>query len=275
MSDFGQPYGDPTQRPADGTTPQYPGAPQPAPGMPQPAPGAPPYYGAPQPYAAPPGAPGYPQAFPPPPPPKKSRTGLIIAIVAIVVLVLCGGLVAVGIAVYNARDDIGGTTSPTGSAPVTAPAAGVSLEAPNQIGDLKKSADQSRADTLRSTLTNGGIEEPFAVVYEDTAQAGRQVIVWGGTGPIFGTGSRQAQLNGFFSSAGAQLSGGTISDRAPVSAGSVGGLAECEKVSGMGVAMSLCAWIGEDALVGFILTGYSPAEAGEAVPEILSAIVKK
>jgi hypothetical protein len=263
MSDFGQPYGDPAQQPAGGSPPPYPAA----------QPGPPRYPAQPSQYPSPYGAaPTFPYQDPPP---KKSRTWLIIGIVLAVILVLCLGAVVVGALVYNAGNQ---NPNPRGSSDAATPspqAGPVRLTDPNQIGDLVKSADQSSAATLRATLTTGGIEEPFAAVYEDTATSGRQVVVWGGTGPIFGAGSTQAQLDGFFSSAGKQLSGGTISERGPVSPGTVGGVAECEKVSGMGVAMALCAWIGDDALVGFIFTGYAPAEAGSAMPEILSAIVKQ
>jgi hypothetical protein len=124
-------------------------------------------------------------------------------------------------------------------------------------------------------MASAGIEEPFAVVYSDASQPGRQVVLWGGTGEIFGMGNRQRQLDAFFSNATSQLQGGKVSERSPVQPGSIGGLAECGKVSGIGATMTLCAWLGDDALLGFIFIGYSPEKSAEMVPGILAAVATR
>jgi hypothetical protein len=219
----------------------------------------------------------------PPPVKKRSRAPLIIGIIVLVLLVVCGGvgallLVANKSKTNNATPGTGGTTtSTTGTAPTSAappPAAKISFTAPDRIGVLHKSSDQSRATSLKDSMSSAGIADPFAVMYDDTTAKGRLAIAWGGTGSAFG-GDAQTQLDGFFSSAGANVGGGTVGTREDADPGAVGGSAQCAPVTGTGVTMSMCAWAGDNALLGFIISGLQPSQAKTRMKEMLQAIVVK
>jgi hypothetical protein len=240
------------------------------------------YGGQPNPYAAQPTGdpyaqrqqayqqPGYgqpvPVGYPPAPPVKKRRTGLIVSlVVAVVALVACSGIVAI---VLKAGSD-DKTASPGATATT---AAKVTLKAPDTIGTLKKSSDQSRAKALNSQLTSAGLENPFAAVYQDTKNAAHAVVVWGGTGAIFSAGGAQAQLDSFFGSAGGQLGG---AKPVAVDAGAIGGRAECAKSGLSGAKISICAWVGSDALLGFLFNGVEADAAAAQMRTVLPSIVVK
>jgi hypothetical protein len=253
----GQPYYPPQQ--SNSGQPYYP--PQQPPYPPQPDVG--------QPYATQPYPYGYgqqiPVGYPPQPPVKKRRTGLIVSLVVVAfALVACSGIVAV--AIKFGSDDKTASPGPTS----TGTAKSVTLKAPDKIGALKKSADQARAQKLSSMMTNAGLDNPFAAVYEDTKNPGRTVAIWGGTGAIFSAGGGQTQLDGFFRSAGSQFSG---SKRVAVEAGAVGGKAECAKSDNSGMKFAVCAWVGTDALLGFLFNGVEPDAAGAQMRAILPSIV--
>jgi hypothetical protein len=96
-----------------GQPPPY-GAPPPGPGYPQPGyptSGAPGY-----PTSAAPGYPtsggGYPPAYPQPQPPRKSHTGLIIALIVGIVVVGCGGTLAV-LAIVGSKGTTTTSATPT------------------------------------------------------------------------------------------------------------------------------------------------------------------
>src|SRR6266545_4519149 len=108
-----------------------------------------------------------------------------------------------------------------------------------------------------------------------TSSPGRTAMVWGGTGKAFGAGGSERQLDAFFTSAGKNLGGGSLGQRVATDPGSVGGKAECAKVNGLGVTMTMCAWAGNQALLGFIFTGLTPDKSGPQVRAMLAAIVKK
>jgi len=239
----GQPYYPPQQ--------QYP-PPQQYPQ--QPFPGQPYGYG-----------PQMPVGYPPQPPVKKRRTGLIVSLVVVAfALVACSGIVAV--AIKFGSDDKTASPGPT----ATGKAKSVTLKSPDKIGALKKSADQTRADKLSSLMSNAGIKDPFAAVYEDTKHPGRSVAIWGGTGAIFGVGGGQTQLDGFFRSAGSQFAGAKPQ---AVDPGAVGGKAECAKSDNTGMTFAICAWVGTDALLGFLFNGVEPDAAGVQMRAILPSIV--
>jgi hypothetical protein len=213
--------------------------------------------------------PGYgPQApfgYPPQPPVKKRRTGLIIGVVVgVFALLACSGLVA--FALNSGSDD---KTASPGATKTTA-ARAVALKAPGTIGTLKKSSDQSRATKLNSAMVKAGLENPFAAVYDDTKNPQRSVVIWGGTGAIFNAGGAQRQLDSFFSSADSQLNGAKA---AAVDAGPTGGKAECAKSGLSGLKLTICAWVGKDALLGFLFNGVEPDAAGAQMRAILPSIV--
>jgi hypothetical protein len=125
---------------------------------------------------------------------------------------------------------------------------------------------------LVNQLKQGGIEDPFAAAYQEPS--GRNVVIWGGTGSIFGIGTPQSRLDGFFAGAEGQFNGAKASGRSSADTGSAGGQAACETVSGTGVSLAICAWAGRDAVLGLIFTGYQRATADSLMPTVLSAVVK-
>jgi hypothetical protein len=220
-----------------------------------------------------------------PPPPKKSHGLLIGLIVGLAVLLVAGGVVTfVALRSGSPKTTTTGTTpgartsGPTTGRSSAAPGptkASVTLASPDRIGSLRKAADQSQADSIRQRMSTSGVESPYAVVYEDTAAAGRTAVTWGGTGRAFAIGGPDKQLDAFFGSAGKELGGGTIGTRTSVDAGATGGKASCAPVTGLGITMSICAWAGTDALLGFIFTGSAPAKAAEALRAMVAVIVVK
>jgi hypothetical protein len=219
-----------------------------------------------------------------PPPPKKSHGLLIGVIIGLAVLLVAGGVVTfVALRSGNPKSTpAGATASNRASSPANtrssaaAPAKpSVTLAAPDRIGSLRKAADQSQANTIKQRMTTSGVESPYAVMYEDTAAAGRTVTAWGGTGRAFALGGPDKQLDAFFGSAGSELGGGTLGARSNVEAGAVGGKAQCAPVNGLGITMSMCAWAGTDALLGFIFTGTAPAKSAETLRAMLGVIVVK
>jgi hypothetical protein len=123
---------------------------------------------------------------------------------------------------------------------------------------------------MSKALTSAGLESPFAAVYEDSKNPARRVVIWGGTGAAFNEGGAQRQIDSFFSSAGSQLGG---AKPATVDPGATGGKAECAKSGGSGIKVSICAWVGTDALLGFIFNGVEPDAAGAQMRAILPSIV--
>jgi hypothetical protein len=211
----------------------------------------------------------------------------LIAGIIILVIVLCvgvGGAIALlankgGDRTTTATGSTGPSTATSGQTGSTTsappPTDTIKLVAPDRIGPLQKTADQSRATTMLDQMSNAGIEHPFSVGYEDTANKSRLAIAWGGTGRIFAVGGPQQQLDEFFNSAGKSLSGGTVGARQNVNPGSAGGSAQCAPVTGLGVAMALCAWSGGDGLLGVIISGLTADRAGARMHDMLQAIVTK
>jgi hypothetical protein len=270
----GQPYypQQPPQYPAqpgfqqDGAQPdpwQYGGQPSPYPAQPY----GDPYARQQQAYQQPAYGQQVPAGYPPQPPVKRRRTGLIVSLaVAAFALVACSGIAVIAVK-FGAADktlSLGATSTPTAK-PAT-------LKAPDTIGTLKKSSDQSQAQKLNSKLTNAGMENPFAAVYQDAKNPGRRVVIWGGSGGIFNVGNSQQQLDGFFSSMGSQLAG---TKPVAVEVGAIGGVAECAKSGLSGLKLSICAWGGSSALLGFMFNGVEPEAAGAQMRTMLPSIVAK
>jgi hypothetical protein len=207
----------------------------------------------------------------------------LIASIIILVIVLCVGIGG-AIALLANKDGrtpstagpSSATSGPTGSTTTAPPPTDtIKLVAPDRIGALRKMADQSQANSMLNQMSGAGIDHPFSVGYEDSANKARLAIAWGGTGRIFAVGGPQQQLDEFFSSAGKSLSGGTVGARQNVNPGSAGGTAQCAPVTGLGVAMALCAWSGGDGLLGVIISGLTADRAGARMHDMLQAIVTK
>ncbi len=266
------------QQPAYPTAPGY----EPAAGYP-PAPGYEPAAGYPpapgyEPAAGYPPAPGYP-APGLPPAPRRSRAPLIAGIVGLVALLLVGAVTATFVVLsLQDKKETRATANPSGSAapsPTPSPAGTVTFAAPDRIGALRKSADQSKVEPMRDLMRNAGMEQPFAVIYDDSAIKGRTAIVWGGTGTLLGISGSDKQLDAFFTAAGKQLGAGNAGARTDVDPGTVGGKAQCTKAEGRGLTMALCAWSGAGGLLGFMFPGVAPDKGSEQVRAMLPAIVVK
>ncbi len=255
--------------PAYAATPGYAAAP---PGHAGPPPGQP--YGPPVPghqpghpgaqYQVPPyaGAPGgYPQR------PRRRSGRLVIGLVIGLAVLLVGGVATAVVLVGR----IGHANHPTAAGSRASGA--ISFTAPARIGSLTRASDQSEVDPMRQAMRSAGIADPFAVVYEDSAAPGHSAIAWGGTGSAFGTAGSVAQLDAFFGSSARQIGTGTVGSRTDADPGAVGGTAQCAPVDGTGLSMSICAWAGNRALLGFIFTGLSVAQSGTQMRAMLPAIV--
>jgi hypothetical protein len=252
---------------------------------------------APRPAAQPFGVPQYGVSlYPPPVPPTPSRRRFVpvaIAVVAVIVLLTIGvggSLAFFRYGLGQSPASAGGIASTPGygtgtpwapptDLPTDLPAlptddTTIVLNAPDQIGTLRKQADQSAADKMRADMSSAGVEQPFAVVYADSAAKGRRVVVWGGTGALYGIGDAQVQLDEFFSTVGPHLgSHVTVDPATPADAGTTGGTAECAKVNGLGIIAALCAWRGKGAILALIFSGLTPDTAAQHLTAILPALV--
>jgi hypothetical protein len=148
-----------------------------------------------------------------------------------------------------------------------------SLSAPDTIGQLRKRADQSALKQALAKLSNGGVEHPFGVIYDDAAAPGRTAIVWGTVGKAFGMGAAQTRLDSAFSSTSPLTGTAGFGPRTDVDPGAVSGKAQCAKTEGLGVAMTVCFWSGSDALLGFMFGGLGLNEGKERLLAMLPAIV--
>jgi hypothetical protein len=234
-------------------------------------------YGAVQPqapYGAMPGQPPYGA------PEQRRSRGPLIAIIAVVAVLLIGGITAaVAIGASGDDENRAGSSSTTGSGGnstgggSTGGGRNVTFNAPDKVGSLNKMSRQDQVDPMRDSLRAAGIDNPFAVAYEDSSDAHHTLIAWGGTGKAFEVGSAQSELDAFFKSAVTSIEGGSQGSVKKVDAGSLGGTAECADVSGLDQATSLCAWTNSEALLGFVFDGFSPSESQSHVRALLSALV--
>lgn len=284
----GQPYGEQAY-PASGG-PGYPTAGQPDPYAPGQYPPAGQPYGE-QPYGYAPGQ-QYPvgpggQPYPGAPQPSGKSKGLVVGIVVGVLALLCAGA---GVAVVasgaldgtpkaKASSSAGtdssadpGSSRSAGSSP-TAAAKQVKLVAPDQIGSLTKSSDQSDAEDQRKQMVDSGYENAFAAEYEDSSN--RLVLLWGATGKAFGSSKDQSRLDELFDGARNELDNATIGTRVPSSPGSAGGSLECAPLNGLGITATMCGWVGQNALLVIVFRGFDVTKSGAQSTTILSAVVTK
>ncbi|MFG2042437.1 hypothetical protein [Dactylosporangium sp. NPDC048998] len=271
---YGQPnYAQPTSAmPASGGG----GYGQPAYGQPQPGYGQS-GYGQPQ--------PDYPAWSGAAPEPPKKRTGLVLSLVfGALALVLCGGIgIAAWVYTSDGKPDAAASTGPTQGAstgPTSGASAGASkpptgpkvqLTAPATISTWKKQANQDQAKALSQQMSDAGIKNPFAAQYQDTAKPARVAVVWGGTGSIFSIGGPQKQLDEFFKGALKEL-GGSGGNPVNIDPGKLGGKAECQKTDASGQQVSICAWVGNEALLAFMFNSLEPDAAGTQMKLMLPAI---
>jgi hypothetical protein len=232
--------------------------------------------------------PGQPGLITPAPAQKSGSRGLIIGLAVgavALILLLCGVVTTVvGFAVNNDSDApprSGSATStasasPSASGKPSATAAKITLVAPEQIGSLKKAANQASAAPMLEKMRNAGVEQPFAAVYEDTSTPGRRVLLWGGVGSMFSLIGNEAGLDSFFKGALGQFGDGTQSTPEEVPTGALGGTMRCSSLGeDAGIVMATCVWVGSGGLLGMTFPGVDQATGAQQAQTILPAVVTK
>ncbi|NBE82117.1 hypothetical protein [Micromonospora rubida] len=212
----------------------------------QPAPQQGGYPPAGQPYGQPYGAP---EATPLPPAPKKSKTGKIVLIVLAVVLVLCCGGGA--IAWFAVKDDVNDAVEATKTR-VTAPA--------TLAGRAKAT------DPALQTAVEGMISEMKSTVQNETSTAGAfygdmakndLVMIAAASGLVT---DPKKELDDTFTGIGTEL---TVSNVVAVDPGPLGGEARCGDGKSEGVKLGVCAWADKGS-VGMIVTYFKTGAQAKA-----------
>ncbi|HET9518328.1 MAG TPA: hypothetical protein VFO77_11425, partial [Actinoplanes sp.] len=240
---YGQPYPSPPQ----------PGQPQPG----QPQPGHPqaeqPYQGQPYPGQPQPGPGGVPGGYPPVA--KKSNVLKIVLIVLAVILVLCiGGVVATVFFVKNAADEI--TKNDPGAAPAT-PARKITLVEPATLGGRPKQTAPEFAGavaTLKQSLAGApGATGTVGALYGDPADRDL-IMIAGASAPLSNPAKELDETLD-----GASSSGLVITDVVTVDPGPLGGQAKCGNSSTSGIDLAICAWA-DSGSVGMIAAYFKSVE---------------
>ena len=153
-----------------------------------------------------------------------------------------------------------------------------SLSQPDTIASLKKSPDQSMAkEILKAAKGQTGASKLTAVVYQDSSNSGKTVMIYGGVGIPLPDGDTDSQFKSMLGSGTATDGGVKVGTVADVDAGSAGGNAKCAPILASGGGDSKfvnCAWInGKSALV-LTFQSYSADDARTLLPQILTAMTK-
>ncbi|NUT37156.1 MAG: hypothetical protein HOV79_29210 [Hamadaea sp.] len=295
MTEPTPPYGDPYATPAHGAprpedpTAAYPVVGQPPYGQPTQAQPYPPYQqppvtqpGYPQPgqpqhtqpqYAQPHYAqPGYGQPYSPQPyspqpfaaqPPKK-RTGLWIALSAVLLVLCLGGGVAAGVTILNTGDGeptssatggpstaaSGSQSSPTAS---SAPAAAVKVVLPTRLlgqPRIDDSSLQTLADQMNEQLDQSttGATSSVAGFYGKLGTKAMTMVV-AAAAPIK---NKTAFAAGMATGVKGSLNVGTLKDVPP---GPLGGIAQCADARASGIDIAFCMWV-DDGSYGIVAFYY-------------------
>jgi hypothetical protein len=198
---------------------------------------------------------------------------LIVAAVAVAALVMASGVVAV-VLVNRARVTTvtGDGTSPAGSTTTVSPSPSSPFAEPAVIGPYSRSVDQNVADAFLQALPRA-LQNAFAVMYEETADTSRHLLVSGGNLPVS---DPVGQLNGALAAVTAAEKGSQAYDLRPADTGSVGGLAKCETVTEgtTQLVIVICGWISTQAFVEMIFYDGERDSADGLVPTILDAVVR-
>ena len=150
------------------------------------------------------------------------------------------------------------------------------LSQPDKIASLKKSPDQTMAkELLKSAKGHTGAGKLTAVIYRDSSDSSKTVMIYGGVGIPLPSGDSDSQFKDMLGSGtlvGGGVKVGTVAD---VDAGDAGGNAKCAPILSSGGGDSKfvnCAWInGKSALV-LSFQSYSADDAQSLVPQILTAM---
>jgi len=153
-----------------------------------------------------------------------------------------------------------------------------SLSQPDTIASLKKSPDQSMAkEILKAAKGHAGDGKVTAVVYQDSSNSSKTVMIYGGVGIPLPDGDSDSQFKSMLGSGTATDGGVKVGSVADVDSGSAGGSAKCAPILASGGGDSKfvnCAWInGKSALV-LTFQSYSADDAHTLVPQILTAMTK-
>jgi len=204
---------------------------------------------------------------------RSARAGVLIGSLAGLALLV------VGAASCSSSSDTG-TTSPQPSAAVSvgapspatsAAGAAGAVKMPDQIASLKKSSDQTTAQSLLKQIQSApGGAQLIAVSYEDSTDKTHTVLIYGGTGPL-PPGDPDSQLLAMLGSGTA--SGVKLGDMSRVDPGPAGGTAKCAPIPGNDKTVINCGWIkGKTALV-MSFSAFDQATAQSLVPKIVGAMV--
>jgi hypothetical protein len=146
---------------------------------------------------------------------------------------------------------------------------------PARFGSFVQAKDQSVVAAVGDKLRTGGVTAPAAAVYEDSGHAGRVLIVFGGITPDLRESVSDVTFAAFFKAAG-QANGATITRIGLVDPGPVRGKAECAQATNQdGTVAEMCDWVTDGAQLAVVFHGYTLAQAGQDLPQILSAVVTR
>ena len=234
---------------------QYPPAPGPyPPGYGQPAdqaqpgytPQGPAYGGG---YGTPPAepSPGYPTA---PVPPKKSKVGRIILIVLAVVLVLCGGGVAV--AYFALKDEVSGVVAATQTRLVT----------PDTVAGRPRITEpelQTVADAMVASMKEAqpGANSTVGAFYGDPAK--RDLLMVAGVAALVADPAKELDA----AMGGLGTSGVEVTNLKSIEPGPLGGVAKCGDAEAEGIPLGVCVWADHGSLgvIGLYFKTGAEAEA--------------
>ncbi len=279
--------------------PYQPAAPYPEPAYPDPAypaSAAPYQYQQPPPAYQPPyPAPvGWPAPVPPPPQPPR-RTGLTVALISLIAVLVLAFAVGTWWAVNSITGEhdtvaIGDTTSAspdvstpsapattsTPSAAATTPAgtAAVRLITPDTLANqprITASSIQSYADQASAALANlPGATSTVAAFYGDVTSSSS---VFGVIGAAAIIGNPKTALQTAFTSYGS--GGSTITGIASTNPGPMGGYAQCGKTTSSGTSMSVCGWADDATLVMVMALGRTPTQCADLMRTVRATIEKR
>jgi len=196
----------------------------------------------------------------------KRKTNLILGVVAF--FVVAGTAIALSLSSGGSRAGGPPTTGTIVASPVSFR---YRTASPPQIGTWSKLDDQSPVEQFRTEVAQGGVQQPYAVIYTDPAST--SAIAWGGVGTPYVKGSPDSRLSAFFATASRNVGGGSAGPRIDVDPGALGGKAQCASVLGVGISMVVCGWTGDGALMGFEFSAGTLEQNQPQMKSMLAAIV--
>ncbi|MFC7545436.1 hypothetical protein [Plantactinospora sp. GCM10030261] len=145
------------------------------------------------------------------------------------------------------------------------------LTAPAEVAGLRRD-DSSRAvetaDYLRTALAaDVRLDNSLGVVYADPADAGRSVLLVGGTTLVW---SPERVLDRSFGLLADE--GGRVSELREVPAGTFGGVMKCGSVPSDGDALTVCGWADHGSLALALLPDRDPDDSAELLLRMRSDV---